>query len=236
MPSHQRQLIQTGDDIRRMFSRLAGRYDLFNRLFTLGMDAVWRRAVARQVPVGSRVLDIGTGSGQLAKVVALRARVVFGVDFSFDMLQKAVGNTPGQGGPGFLQGRADVLPFRSGRFDVLVSAFVLRSLHRAGVLEESLRECHRVLEAGGHLVFMDAVTPAHRFFRFLFESCLCRFIGAVGWLVFGRRWPGRYLADTMREFFPARDLAGLLERNGFCNIRIKAMSGGAICLIMADKG
>src|SRR3954449_6950726 len=119
-----------------MFGRIARRYDMMNRLMTLGQDDRWRRACADAltgVGPASTILDVGTGTGRLALAVADRhpSSRVIGVDFTLPMLERA---------PRSLQlAAADALelPFADAQFDAVVSAFVVRNV---ADIERSLAE------------------------------------------------------------------------------------------------
>src|SRR5262245_58085754 len=115
--------------IREMFEQLVPGYDRFNRLSSLGLDTGWRRELARMFHTGARVLDIGTGTGDLAKELVVRGASVVGVDFSPKMIEAAREKLRGHHQASFEVASADELPFEPRSFDGISSAFVIRNLH-----------------------------------------------------------------------------------------------------------
>src|SRR5262249_40351160 len=122
--------------VRRMFGRIARTYDLMNRVMTAGLDRRWRRFAARQLARGpsQHVLDIGTGTGDLAIAVAQEGALdthVLGVDFTLEMLELArqkVARLGLDGRVSFQQGDGEHLAFADSTFDACCSAFVVRNL------------------------------------------------------------------------------------------------------------
>ena len=147
-----------------MFDRIAPRYDLLNRVLSVGTDLSWRRRaldLARLYERG-RALDVGTGTGDFA--IALLARsprsaTVTGVDISAGMLRIAERRAADAGlGPRYTRLIASVesLPFADGQFDVATAGFVIRNV---GDIPRGLREMRRVLRPGGRAVILDLYTP-----------------------------------------------------------------------------
>jgi demethylmenaquinone methyltransferase / 2-methoxy-6-polyprenyl-1,4-benzoquinol methylase len=142
----------------RMFDDVSGRYDLLNRLMTLGRDASWREAMVRQVPDDARVvLDLCTGNGVSLDGLRAPGRVAVGMDSSMGMLRHAI-EAHGRMGwaPRFLCGDAFRIPLRDGVVDAITIAFGVRNL-RPRV--EALREMRRVLAPDGTLVVLEALAP-----------------------------------------------------------------------------
>src|SRR5262245_55234904 len=115
------------EDVKTLFDRLVPRYDRFTRYSSLGLDRVWRKAMAARVRDGARVLDVGTGTGDTALLVSGKAARVVGMDFSAAMLESARRKAGAPGSPEWNAGDAARLPYKDGSFDVLTSSFVLRN-------------------------------------------------------------------------------------------------------------
>ncbi len=220
------------DDIREMFSRLVPEYNRFNQWSSLGMDRLWRRAVVSQLPPGSHVLDVGTGTGDLLGLSRRRGHSGVGLDISLEMLRETGRNISGAS---LVQASAGALPFSSERFDAVVSAYVLRNLQQCGLLAESLAEFHRVLAPGGKLVFLDLTRPRFGPLRWGHWIYLKTVLPAVGRACFGARWPGVYLRRSIAEL-PSEDrLRSLWKSAGFRSFDIRPLWGGVVSLFIGSK-
>ena len=133
--------------VRDLFSRIAGRYDLMNRLMTAGQDVVWRKEVIRLagLQAGKALLDIGAGTGDLSQEAQRQqpGAKVFAADFTLEMMQ--VGQRRGNV-HNWLAADALKLPFPDGVFEAVVSGFLVRNV---ASVEGSLAEQFRVLKDGG---------------------------------------------------------------------------------------
>src|SRR5581483_10003608 len=142
--------------VRAMFARIVPRYDLVNRLMTLGMDQRWRRAAVTMVaPQGALALDVATGTGDLAlELLRQGARHVVGADFCADMLGAAVTKARPAAGTraAFVAGDATRLPFHDDTFDCVVNGFMRRNVTD---LAATFRELNRVLKPRGRLACLD---------------------------------------------------------------------------------
>lgn len=219
-----------------MFSSLAPRYRSFNRWSSLGLDGRWRDHVLKEVGAARRVLDLGTGTGDLARCLGQRPHrpIVFGVDLSFEML--AVGQeTAKDDSFRWVQGSGNQLPFRDGFFDAVVSAFVVRNLLMGGVLSDSIRESFRVLGAGGRVVFLDLTQPYNVFLRWghgIYGRTLLPFFGRV---LFGNKWPGDYLASSIRALPSPEEMRRLFLISGFSSFECRPLWGGIVSLFIGKK-
>src|SRR5262245_19783630 len=142
-----------------MFDDVSGRYDLLNRILSLGQDRAWRAAMWREVPEAARaVLDLCTGSGVSLPGLRRPGRLVLGVDVSLGMLAVAAGHQNPLGwAPRLVCADGFRLPIADGALDAITIAFGIRNLRP---LDEALRELHRVLRPGGALVVLEAAAPA----------------------------------------------------------------------------
>jgi demethylmenaquinone methyltransferase/2-methoxy-6-polyprenyl-1,4-benzoquinol methylase len=219
-----------------MFGRIAPRYDLLNRLMSLGMDRSWRRlAAAAASPSGLFALDLGTGTGDLALELCRQgAAHVVGADLSPEMLGKSRVKTASAGIAPVSWILADALrlPFPEGGFDRVTSAFLLRNL---ADLRLSLSEMTRVLRAGGHLISLDMTQPSPGLFgalyRLYFNHLLPSLAGAIS------RDPDayRYLPASLKGFPSSSDLAALMTDVGLTHVRVRRLGGGSVALHTARK-
>jgi demethylmenaquinone methyltransferase/2-methoxy-6-polyprenyl-1,4-benzoquinol methylase len=198
-----------------MFDRIAPRYDLMNRLMTFGQDLRWRRHAVRalQLPPLGRVLDLGAGTGDLAREVLRQqpgAHIV-AADFSRRMI--AIGRRRPSGGEiAWVVSDAHHLPFAPAAFDGVVSGFLLRNVHD---LPRALDEQRRVLKAGGRLVALDTSPIPPGPLRPLLRFHLHRVIPWVGRLVTGEGEAYNYLPQSTDSFHPPPVLAEKILAAGF---------------------
>lgn len=224
--------------IHRLFERMAHRYDRFNRLASFGLDQGWRRiAVARvEVAPGMRVLDLCTGTGDLALRCAqhlMDGRVV-GVDFSQQMLALARRKTPAfqQARVTWLLADGEQLPFPPGSFDRALIGFSTRNF---GSLERAAREVCRVLRPGGRWVILEAGKPQHPLWRMGYHLYLAVGMPVIGFVVLGTCWPFQYLRRSIRAFYEPPQFMARLQAWGFARVRHEPLNGGIADLFIAEK-
>jgi len=212
------------DAVKSMFDRIAPVYDAMNRLMTAGLDLRWRRlTAAAAVRHGDRVLDGACGTGDLA-LADLRAGAgsVVGLDFSERMLERARRKSAAVE---WVQGDLLALPFDDASFDAATVGFGVRNVLD---LEGALREFRRVLRPGGRLAVLEITQPRGAL-RPFFSLWFDRLVPAVGKLL-----PGggayAYLPASVRRFPPAEELAALLERVGFADVRFRLLGGSIVAL------
>lgn len=234
---------QQGDDksrrersrqIQTMFGRIVPRYDRMNRLMSFGMDGGWRRlAAAAAFPRGVRVLDLGTGTGDLARELMGRgAASVVGADFSPAMLSVAAGRYAGAPAYRWLAADGHRLPFADASFDVLTNAFVLRNLVD---LPAAFREMARVVRPGGRLVCLDMTPPPPGMFAALYRLYFNHIMPPIAGLLSGDRAAYRYLPNSLSGFPDADTLAQMLRDARFHDVRYRRLGGGAIALHQANR-
>lgn len=223
--------------IRELFSRIAPRYDLVNRLLSLGLDRLWRAEAAREALTGApaSVLDVATGTGDLAFALKRRApgTSVTGIDFAEPMLtlarEKAV-----RGGleVEFLLADGSALPFEEGRFGAVTVAYGLRNFADVGA---GLAEFYRVLAPGGRLVVLEFTDPGPGPLGRL-VSLYCRTVlPAVGGALSGRGDDYAYLPASIEAFASAPGLAEQICGAGFRNVRFRRQGPGISTLHLGDR-
>lgn len=228
--------------IRSLFNRLAPRYDLFNRLASLGLDKTWRRRTMEPIREGMRVLDLGCGTGDLcfeaSKRVGKSGRVT-GLDFSENMLEFAAlrlnraGLNGHSGEIRFVLNKAEDLPIDSEPYDAVVSGFVLRNIYEN--IDRILAGVFRSLKKGGIIRFLDFTEPDNKLlcsaWRFYMNSVVA-FYGAV---LFGKDFPFFYMTRSAERFVKPGQFVQKLETAGFKKACATRMMMGSIVLYEAEK-
>jgi demethylmenaquinone methyltransferase/2-methoxy-6-polyprenyl-1,4-benzoquinol methylase len=221
------------DYVQSMFARIAGRYDLMNRLMTAGQDGRWRREVIRHavVPPGGCLLDLGTGTGDLAVEARRQGDGVFpvGADFTLPMMRAGQARLSSHGAPALDWCGADALrlPFPTASFDAVVSGFLMRNV---GDLDQALVEQRRVLKTGGRVVILDTSRPPDSPLLPLIRFHLNVVIPTLGGLLTGSREAYTYLPDSTQTFLSAPELADRIAKNGFQKIGFQSRMFGTIAI------
>jgi demethylmenaquinone methyltransferase/2-methoxy-6-polyprenyl-1,4-benzoquinol methylase len=219
------------DAVRAMFGRIAQRYDLANHLLSGGADFLWRRRAAKMIEGWrpKRVLDLATGSGDLALAVQRRLpeATIIAADFSPEMLgvaqRKGVRET--------VLADALSLPFPDESFDCVTVAFGLRNMADWSL---ALREMSRVLRSGGHLLILDfslpvgSLRPAYRFY-------LHRCLPMLASLVTGQKAAYDYLGGSIEKFPSGDEMIQLIEQNGFARASAEPRTGGIATIYTGKK-
>jgi demethylmenaquinone methyltransferase/2-methoxy-6-polyprenyl-1,4-benzoquinol methylase len=216
--------------VQDMFARIAPRYDLMNRLMTFGQDTGWRREVIQRARLSgkSRLLDLGAGTGDLAAEALHQCPScqVVAADFTLPMMR--VGQTRlASASLDWSAADAGCLPFPSGRFNAVVSGFLLRNVTN---LRQSLAEQYRVLKLGGRIVSLDTTPPPRTLLAPFIRLHLHTVIPTLGKLVSGNPEAYHYLPDSTEAFLEPERLAGLLITAGFREVGFLRMMFGTVAI------
>ena len=212
--------------MRRMFDRIAPRYDLFNNLLSAGVHRGWReKAVDALLPrPRRRYLDLCAGTLDLAAAVKERTPMasVVGVDFSLPMLACGASKL-GPDAPHAVAGDALRLPFADRKFAGCTIAFGLRNL---ADFAAGLAEMRRVLEPGGRLVVLEFTTPPGVLFRRVYHLYFHHVLPIAGGMIAGDRSAARYLPESVSAFPDGASLAALVRDAGFADVRFGYLTRG----------
>jgi demethylmenaquinone methyltransferase/2-methoxy-6-polyprenyl-1,4-benzoquinol methylase len=211
------------EGVRAMFDRIAPVYDAMNRVMTAGLDGRWRKETASAVVLpGDRVLDTCCGTGDLALADSRAGGVVTGLDFSERMLERARRKSSEIE---WVRGDALTLPFDDESFDAATVGFGVRNLED---LDRGLAELARVLRVGGRLGVLEITRPKGVLEPF-YNAWFDRVVPLLGKLL-----PGgsayTYLPASVKRFPGPDDLAGLLRKAGFSDVRYCLFAGGIVAL------
>ena len=228
--------------IRRLFDTITPGYDLFNRIASLGLDRGWRRRTIESLKLlpGMRVLDLASGTGDLATAEALAMLPLGSVvacDLSHPMLRSASKRLSRHPAAGwhvrFAQGRAEQLPFPPGSFHAATIGFALRNVSS---LEGTFRELHRVLRPGGRIGLLEFGRPRNPLVRIGHWLWLTFVLPPLGLLTTGKIWPFLYLRRSILGFLAPDEVCRLLREAGFSQAEARLMQGSIVVLYSAVKG
>ena len=223
--------------VEQMFDAISPKYDLLNRLFSLGIDQGWRRKVMREVtkqPV-QKLLDVATGTADLAIMAAKHVPEVIGVDISEGMLSHGRTKMTKKGLDHQIklqQADSVALPFPDGTFDAITVAFGVRNFEE---LQRGITEMQRVLKANGRLFVLEfskpQKTPMKQLFRFYFH----RVMPFVGKAVSKDCAAYSYLPKSVEAFPEGSDFLKIMASAGLRECKAESLTGGIASLYTGRK-
>lgn len=213
--------------VRGMFDRVAGRYDLVNRVMTFGLDVGWRRRTVRELrlPGGALVADLACGTGDLCTELGRNGYRAVGFDFSRGMLANATTEAP------LVQADALALPLADGVLDGVTCGFALRNVSDLGAL---FAEAARVVRRGGRAAFLETAEPEGRLTRAGHRVYFGRVVPLIGGALSDRD-AYRYLPRSMAYLPPPDELVGMLRVAGFADEVRLPLAGGVAQLLVGTR-
>jgi demethylmenaquinone methyltransferase/2-methoxy-6-polyprenyl-1,4-benzoquinol methylase len=221
--------------VQNMFDRIAGRYNLMNRLMTFGQDVSWRKFVVKQanLKAGNKMLDLATGTGDIA-FEALKTAPnlqVVGGDFSLGMMiegqKQPFGDQVQWSGTDALN-----LPFADNTFDALTAGYLMRNVID---IPRAFSEQLRVLKPGGRVVILDTSPPPNNILRPFILIHLKYVIPMLGRMISGNADAYNYLPESTQKFKTADELAALMHDAGFTNVQYKTFMFGTMAVHWGEK-
>ena len=228
------------EQVEQMFDNIAPTYDRLNHIMSLNIDRMWRRRVMRIVrrSKASKIMDIATGTGDLAIAMAKRMEraEILGIDLSEEMLAVArskVKRLELEQRITLLKGDAESLTMvADGVMDVATVAFGVRNFEN---LEGGLAEIYRTLKAGGKLVVLEFSIPRNRLVRWVYAQYSHRLIPRIGALISKDREAYTYLPESVDEFPSPECFTDMLLGVGFKEVRRRSQSFGIAHVYEAVK-
>jgi demethylmenaquinone methyltransferase/2-methoxy-6-polyprenyl-1,4-benzoquinol methylase len=222
--------------VRGMFARIVGRYQPMNTLMTGGLDRYWRRVTVMMArPRGARVLDVATGTGQMAQeAIRQGAQQVVGIDFCPAMLEAAanqIRSRPPSSPIALVLGDALHLPCPDDSFDCVVSAFLLRNV---ADLNATFAEMMRVARPEGRVVCLE-ITHPRGLFSFLFRPYFSLAVPFLGRIIARDPAAYHYLVGSLATFPDADGLAQVMRRAGLVDVRYRLLTRGAVAVHLGTK-
>ncbi len=223
--------------VQDMFGRIAERYNLMNRVMTFGQDMRWRRFVVKQaqIPRNGRLLDLATGTGDIAFEAAEMHpdAEVIGADFALPMM--VVGKREPRGDTiSWAQADALHLPFPDEYFNAVVSGYLVRNVID---ISQTLREQLRVLKPGGRIVVLDTSPPPNNLLKPFILIHLNYVIPILGRLIGGQAAADayKYLPESTQSFKTPDELVALMQAAGYQNVSYKTFMFGTMAVHWGQK-
>ncbi len=232
---------KSGPRVRRMFGEIAGRYDFLNHLLSLNVDRYWRWRTVRTVAPksGDRILDVCTGTGDLAlayhKATKGEAEIV-GTDFCHEML--ALGHQKGMKARAgdrltFIEADTQSLPFPSDRFNIVTVAFGLRNVADT---DAGLAEMTRVCSPGGHVAVLEFSSPEWQPFKGIYSWYFRNVLPRIGQMLARNAESAYiYLPESVGEFPQGEALAERMRRTGLTEVSYRPLTLGVATLYVGKK-
>lgn len=232
-------LTNKGERIRDMFNSIAPRYDLLNRVLSLGIDKRWRRYAVSMIRTSEngKILDVATGTADVALEIAAQTSssvTITGIDFSSQMVElgkikvvesKFANRINLQVAP------CEEIPFPDSTFDSATIAFGIRNVvDRVSGLKEMLR----VLKPGGVTVVLEFSNPKSRVFRALYNFYFLKILPTIGGLISDFS-AYKYLPDSVLEFPSQADFMKLMETAGYQNVSHRDLTFGIATVYIGEK-
>jgi len=218
--------------VRDMFTQIAHRYDMMNRIMTGGQDVRWRKRVIQLAQINNHasLLDLGTGTGDLAREALSQFpdTKVIAADFTLEMMR--VGKK--YSALNWSASDALRLPFQSSSFDAVISGFLMRNVVD---LNKAIAEQYRVLKPGGRIVILDTTRPKKNILSPLIRIHMHIIIPLLGTIITGTGEAYRYLPESTEGFVTAEDMASRMTKAGFKNVRFQRLMFGTIAIHHAEK-
>ncbi len=228
-----------GEQVREMFDHIAPAYDRLNDIMSLGVARLWRKKMARIVGHlhPKQVLDLATGTGDMAIVLAKRIRGahITGADPSEGMLAVAKEKVAKKHLSGRIKlevAEAENLPYQDGAFDAVTVVFGVRNFHD---IAAGLREMHRVLRRKGMVFIMEFSMPRGKIFGPVYRSYFHKWLPFVGGKVSGDKSAYSYLPESVVEFHDWETFTELMWECGYANVKSKALFFGIARIYKGEK-
>lgn len=241
MPTAEQSVDKSDARVREMFGQIAERYDFLNHLLSLNIDRYWRWRTVRAVPPrrGGKILDLCTGTGDLAlayhKASRGTARIV-GADFCYPMLEighKKCRKLPADKRITFIEADAQHIPTASNQFDVVCVAFGLRNVANT---DRGLAEMTRVCARGGKVAVLEFSTPQWQPFQAIYSWYFRNVLPRIGQF-FARNSHAayNYLPASVGQFLQGEELAERMRSSGLVDVWYRSFTLGVATLYVGTK-
>jgi len=213
--------------VRKMFDRIAPRYDLLNRLLTFGLDTKWREKTVKHIYAypGAKVLDVACGTGDLCDSLHKAGIKAIGMDFSRGMLTSFNSNAP------LINGDALKIPVHDSSVDGVTCGFALRNFLD---INPFLNEVARILKPGSRVALLEVDQPGNRYIRTGHSFYFNKIVPIIGGL-FSDKDAYSYLPSSVIYLPEENEMIKMIERSGLGKVKKYRLTGGIVQLLVAEK-
>lgn len=227
-------------EVYKLFDQIAPRYDIFNKVSSLGLDVIWRCRVAGMVKYQKKlkVLDVATGTADLLLSLfsaGCDISSAVGLDMSAKMLGIADRKIRRRNLTGLVslkQADAMNIPFNNDSFNLATCAFGIRNLADTAA---GLKQMYRILKPAGKVLILEFSLPRNRILKKIYLLYLRHIVPLLGRIITGDSCPYRYLNKTVEAFPNGEDFCRFMQDAGFINVQAVPMTFGVVNLYQADK-
>jgi ubiquinone/menaquinone biosynthesis methyltransferase len=227
--------VSKGRYVRRLFSTIAGRYDLITVLLSYGQDRRWKRKLSALSPItrGAAALDLACGTGDIAYLLSARGATTTALDITPRMLELAAAKQTGANPPRWVAGDMMALPFASAQFDLVTTGYGIRNVP---ILAVAVAEIYRVLKPGGLFLSLDFNRPSNPVVRAVYLAYLTIVGSALGLALHRDPDTYRYIPESIRRYPGARAVCGIVREQGFVSCEYLPVLGGLMAIHRAVRG
>jgi demethylmenaquinone methyltransferase/2-methoxy-6-polyprenyl-1,4-benzoquinol methylase len=226
------------EQVELMFNRISPKYDLLNRVLSLGIDTIWRKKALNLLKKDQpkRILDVATGTADLAIEAAgrLKATSITGIDIAEDMLQigrEKIKKRNLESVITLQQGDSEKIAFADNTFDAVIVSFGVRNFEH---LETGIAEIYRVLKNGGNIMVLEFSRPQKAPFKQIYQFYFKNILPVIGKLVSKDTSAYTYLPESVHAFPDGKAFCGILEKTGFTVEHYKPYTFG-VCTAYVGK-
>ena len=226
-------------EVEKMFDRIAPRYDLLNRMLSLGIDVWWRKRAIGYLKTAqpAEILDVATGTADVAILMAkmLKPKQVVGIDIATQMLELGRGKIAKQGLGDVISletGDCEQLRFGDNTFDAVAVAFGVRNFE---TLEKGLTEMRRVMRPGARLVVLEFSKPSVFPIKQLYNAYFKYVLPLIGRLTSRDMRAYTYLFESVQVFPEGNQFTEILTKTGFQNPLCERLTLGICSIYTATK-
>jgi demethylmenaquinone methyltransferase/2-methoxy-6-polyprenyl-1,4-benzoquinol methylase len=220
--------------VKDMFNNISSKYDRINQVMTLNMDQNWRQTVYNLSMQDNpkKIIDIATGTGDIALCFANDDVEVIGIDNARQMLDIANQKKSSFKNIQFQLEDAENMSFENNSFDVATVGFGVRNFED---LNKGLNEIKRILKPGKKLIILETAVPSFFLLRLGYLFYTKMVVPFLGKIIAGNQQAYNYLSNSAEQFPHGKDFKEILEMNGFTDVTIIKLNLGIVNIYEATK-